>query len=102
MFYAQVMISKQLNNKKLSWVLLSMMVAFIVAVVFQIASQSSYNPQIEKTLFENKLHNKIATLLQTLDAIKLEKESGRYNSQFSDFTLLSRFSNKIPKRSNEI
>ncbi len=88
------MISKQLNNKKLSWVLLSMMVAFIVAVVFQIASQSSYNPQIEKTLFENKLHNKIATLLQTLDAIKLEKESGRYNSQFSDFTLLSRFSNK--------
>lgn len=82
------------KNNHLVWILFVTLIVFSLALLFQRASQSSYNPRIEKKLFENKLHNKIALLHQSLGEIAREKNTGRYNSLFSNFTLLERFSAK--------
>ncbi len=82
------------ENKRLIWSISVTLFAFLLAVTFQIASTSSYNPRIEKKLFENQLHTKIALLQQSLTELSKEKRSGRYKSVFSNFSLLERFSGK--------
>ena len=84
--------------RKLIWGFGAMIVTFLMSLALQYASFSSYNPYIEKTLFENQLHNRIAVMQQSLSTILGEKYSGLYGSENSNFALLERFSDKSEGR----
>ena len=82
------------SSKLILWSLIWTLIFFLLAITFQVASESPYNPRIEIKLFENQLHNKIALLQQSLTELKKEKASDRYKSNYANFSLLNRMSDK--------